>query len=156
MGQSKWVTIYQSQADDYDEEVYLDLNLDLYNEYDPTHFIPGQMSVGSGCELFVATDNCINVLSTFDGKVKRQIGRDAYRERELSKVEGIFATGDDYLFVCDCDYKIRVYSSDGWYLNSFGGVKDRLGVFQQPWGIAVDWNGYLFISDVGNGKIHVF
>ena len=122
MGQSKWVTIYQSQVDDYDEDVYLDLDLylDLYNEFDPTRFTPGQMSVGSGCELFVATDNCINV-STFDGKLKRQIACDRYRDGELSKVEGIFATGDDYLFACNGDYNIKVYTTDGEYLNKFGG-----------------------------------
>ena len=46
--------------------------IDDIDELDPTRFTPGQMSVGSGGELFVATDNCINVLSTFDGKLKRR------------------------------------------------------------------------------------
>ena len=145
VGQSKWVTIYQSQEDDQ-----------LYPEFDPTRFIPGQISVGSGCELFVATDNCINVLSTFDGKLKRQIGCDRYREGELSKVQGIFATGDGYLFVSSEDC-VHVFTTDGEHLNKFGrDDKERQGVFQQPWGMAVDWNGYLLIADIGRSKIQVF
>ena len=156
-GQSKWVTIYRKQElqDDDDEDEYQDDD-DLYHEFDPTQFIPGQVSIGSGCELFVATNNCINVLSTFDGKLKRQIGCDRYRDGDLSKVEGIFATGDDYLFVCNSEYNIQVYTTDGEHLNTFGEDEDGLGVFQQPWGIAVDWNGYILVSDSGNGKIQVF
>ena len=102
------------------------------------------MSVGSGGELFVATDNCINVLSTFDGKLKQQIGCDRYREGEPSKVEGIFAM--DYLFVSSGDNYVHVFTTDGEYLNKFGEDEDGLGVFQQPWGIAVDWNGYILVS----------
>ena len=127
-----------------------------YDEFDPTQFTPGTLSVGSGCELFVATDNCINVLSTFDGKLKRQIGCDRYREGELSKVQGIFATGDGYLFVSSEDC-VHVFTTDGEHLNKFGGDdKERQGVFQQPWGMAVDWNGYLLIADIGRSKIQVF
>ena len=118
VGQSEWVTIYRSQEDDDNEE-------EVYHEFDTSRFTPGQMSVGSGCELFVATDNCINVLSTFDGKVKRQIGCDRYRGGDLSKVEGIFATGEGYLFVSESDNSIHVYTTDGKYLDEFG-----LGMFR--------------------------
>ena len=150
VGQSKWVTIYyndEAGEDDDDDE--------SYDEFDPTRFAPGQLSVGSGCELFVATDNCINVLNTNDGKLKRQIACDMYRDGELSRVEGICVTGDDYLFISseDCVY---VYTTDGEYLNKFGGDEERQGIFSQPWGITVDCKGYVLVSDVGNGKIQVF
>ena len=151
VGQSKWVNIYRYQELQDDEES------DYWDEFDPTQFTPGQMSVGSGCELFVATDNCINVLSTFDGKLKRQIGCDRYRDGELSKVEGIFATGDGYLFVCSDDHNVHVFTTDGNYLSKFGVNEDGpRRAFQQPFGIAVDWNGYLFISDLVNGDVQVF
>ena len=118
VGQSKWVTIYQSQKGDRDQDEYQGGKDEVYHDFDPSRFAPGQMSVGSGCELFVATDNCINVLSTFDGKLKRKIGCDRYREGKLSKVEGIFATGDGYLFVCSCNHNVQVFTTDGEYLKT--------------------------------------
>ena len=154
VGQSEWVTIYLMQVD-VNEDGYDDIPYYLhesYDEFDPTRFIPGLMSVGSGCELFVTTENCINVLSTFDGKLKRQIGCDQFRDGDLSTVESIFVTGDGYLFVSSADHCIRVFTTDGEYLSKFDGK----AVFQVPFGLAVDWNGYLLISDIGDGKIQVF
>ena len=150
VGQSKWVTIYRYQELQDDEE------REYRGEFDPTRFTPGQLFVGSGGELFVATGNCINVLSTFDGKLKRQIANDMYRGFALCKVLGVFATGDDYLFASREDRCVHVFTTDGMYLNKFGGDEDGPALFQQPFGIAVDWNGYLFISDIENGKIQVF
>ena len=67
VGQSKWVTIHCCQEENFDM-------FDPFDDFDPTRFYPGQMSIGSDGELFVATENCINVLNISDGKVKRQIG----------------------------------------------------------------------------------
>ena len=151
VGQLNWRTIYRSQDDDDGEDAH-QYEDDMDHEVDdPPQFTPGQMCIGSDGDLFVATDNCINVLNTFDGKVKRQIGRDRYGDGNVSKVERIFATGDGYLFVCSSDHNVQMFTTDGEYLNELGP-----GVFQHPRGMAVDWNGYLLISDVGNGKIKVF
>ena len=151
VGQSEWVTIYRSQEyGDVYHDVYQDDD-DMDREFDPTRFTPKMLSVGSGGELFVATDNCINVLSTFDGKVKRQIGFDRYGDGNLSAVLGVFATGDGHLFVSDSDHSVHVYTTDGEYLDEIGS-----GVVQHPYAIAVDWKGYLFVPGILNGKIHVF
>ena len=163
VGQSEWVTIYCGQDDEDDEDncdEYQDDddedNCDEYQDddddmdFDPTRFTPGQMFVGSDGELFVAADNCVNVLSTFDGKLKRQIGCDKYRDGELSRVMGICVTGDDYLFVSSDDNCIHVFETDGDYVNKFGWDGG------EPWGIAVDWEGYLLVSDSGDSNIKVF
>ena len=155
IGQSDWVTIYRSKEEDYDEDDEEGADEDDYM-FDPTRFVPGQMSIGSDGELFVATDNCINVLNASDGKVKRQIGCDKYSDGELSKVDGICVTGDGYLFISDPSCFVYVFTTDGEYLNKFGGYGYGLGQFQHPWGITVDWKGYLLISDVENGKIQIF
>ena len=155
IGQSEWVTIYRSKEEDYDEDDEEGADEDDYM-FDPERYTPGQMSIGSDGELFVATDNCINVLNASDGKVKRQIGCDKYSDGELSKVEGICATGDGYLFVSDQESSVHVFTTDGEYLNKFGGNGDGPGQFEQSWGITVDWKGYLLVSDIGNGKIQIF
>ena len=79
------MTLYRSQIDHYNE----DEDEDVDYEFDPVRFSPGQLSFGGDGELFVATSNCINVLSAVNGKLKRQIGCDKNRDCELSKVEGI-------------------------------------------------------------------
>ena len=107
-GESEWVTLYPGQEDDYDEN-----EDDEEREFDPARFSPGQMSIGNDGELFVATDRWINVLASSDGKLKRQIGRDKYRDGEMSDVVGIFATGDGYLFACDQDYNVHAFTSFG-------------------------------------------
>ena len=145
-GESGWITLYRSKDVDYDD----------YDEFDPAQFAPGQLSFGGDGELFVATDNCINVLRATDGKFKRQIGCDKYRDGELAKVEGIFVTGDGYLFACDQEYCIHAFTSAGEYLCKFGGFGKDLGQFRQPWGITVDWSGHLLVSDMGNGRIQVY
>ena len=149
-GESEWVTLYRGQEDDYDEDEDED---DDEREFDPARFSPGQISFGNDGELFVATDNCINVLAASDGKLKRQMGCDKYRDGELSKVEGIFATGDGYLFVCDQDYNVHAFTSGGDHLCRIGGNDAEQS---QPWAITVDWSGYLLISDIGNGCIQVY
>ena len=151
VGQSEWVTIYCGQDDEDDEDDYDEYQDDDDDmDFDPKRFTPGQMFVGSGGELFVAADNCINVLSTFDGTLKRQIGCDEYRDGVIARVISICLTGDDYLFLSSDDNCIHVFKSNGDYVNKFswdGG---------EPFGIAVDCNGYLCISDSGDSNIKVF
>ena len=170
-GKSEWVTLYGGEEDDYDEDEdeddeEFDPDYDIFGDeydednpkhkFDPARFSPGQMCVGSDGDLFVATSNCINVLAASDGKVKRQIGCDKYRDGELWKVEGICATGDGYLFVCDSHCYAHAFTAGGDYLCKFGGNGDDRGQFQEPWAITVDWSGYLLISDIGNGCIQVY
>ena len=143
------MTIYRSNEVDHDED-------EAYNECDPDRFVPGQMSIGSDDELFVATDSCINVLNTGDGKVKRQIGYPEYIYHYLSMAKGIFVTGDGYLFACDLDNFVHMFTTGGEYLHKFGRNGNGPGQFQQAWGITVDWEGYLLVSDVGSGKILIF
>ena len=156
IGQSEWVTIYRRREEDYDEDDEEDADEDDFM-FDPKRFGPGQMSIGSDGELFVLTDeDCINVLNTSDGKVKRQIGCDKYHGGELSNVEGICVTGDGYLFVSDQKCFVHVFTTDGEYMHKFGGNGNGPGQFQHPWGITVDWQGYLLVSDAQNGKIKIF
>ena len=146
-GKSDWVTLYHYPEDDYDDDE---------DEFDPARFCPGQMSVGNDGDLFVATDHCINVLAASDGKLKREIGCDKYQDGEMCKVAGICATGDGYLFVCDNNCYAHAFTASGDYLCKFAGNEDNPGQFQEPWAIAVDWSGYLLISDSGSGRIHVY
>ena len=146
----EWVTIYQCNRDDDDDE-YDDDN----DEYSPDRFRPGQLAFGPDGNLYVATDNCVNVLDAKKGTLIRQIGIDKHREGELSKIEGLFVTGDGYVFACDQDSKVLIFqAANGEFVNTIkSGSECDL---QQPWTACVDWSGYLYISDLANGTIQVF
>ena len=161
VGCSEWVTIYRfGHHGDYDAE-------DEDEALDPGRFYPGQMSFGSDGELFVTAENCINVFAASDGKLKRRIVFDYDMDRddsdsdsdshdELCRVEGICATGDGYLFVCDSYCYAHVFTASGDYLRKFGGNGDNPGQFQDPWAITVDCSGYLLISDHTKTRIQVY
>ena len=155
VGCSDWVTIYSS-GHDYDAE-------DEDEALDPGRFHPGQLSFGSEGDLFVTAMDCINVFAPSDGKLKRRIVCDYDMDRddsdsddELCRVEGICATGDGYLFVCDSYCYVHVFTAGGDYLCKFGGNGDNPGQFRKPWAITVDCSGYLLISDYTKSRIQVY
>jgi hypothetical protein len=145
----EWVTIYQRNRDDeYDEEE------DYDDEYSPDNFSPGQLAFGPDGNLYVATDNCINVLNAKNGSLVRQIGVQRHRDGELSKIEGLFVTGDGYVFGCDQDARVHIFRmSDGEFVGNITSNNDFN--LQQPWAVSVDWAGYLYISDLASGVVYV-
>ena len=156
-GESDWVTIYSS-GHDYDAE-------GEDEALDPGRFYPGQLSFGSEGGLFVTAMDCINVFAPSDGKLKRRLVWDYDMDRddsdsdshdELGIVEGICATGDGYLFMCDSYCYVHVFTAGGDYLCKFGGKGDNPGQFRKPWAITVDWSGYLLISDYSKSRIQVY
>lgn len=63
------------------------------------------------------------------------------------------------IFVVTSDGLIGEYDSFGNLLFIFGGTDDgtnRLGLFKQPTGVAIDENGRLYVSDKERGMIQVF
>ena len=156
-GESEWVTIYSCGHDYiYDAE-------DEDEALDPGRFPPGQLSFGSEGDLFVTAMDCINVFAASDGQLKRTIGwdydmdaDDSDSDGEMCRVEGICATGDGYLFMCDSYCYVHVFTAGGDYLSKFGGKGDNPGQFRKPWAITVDCSGYLLISDFKKGCIQVY
>ena len=51
---------------------------------------------------------------------------------------------------------IRVYSSDGKTLSSFGQSGIRVGEFEGPGGLWVDSGNRLYVADSGNGRVQMF
>ncbi|GAH69261.1 unnamed protein product, partial [marine sediment metagenome] len=89
-------------------------------------------------------------------QVKRTITIDAVSPRGL-------ALGRDRFYITDTGRnRILRYTGDGNLDPSFGenGVVGRFGTGEgesnQPWGIAVDWDGNVYVSDAGNNRIQIF
>lgn len=70
---------------------------------------------------------------------------------------------DGSLYIADTDFhQVLHIDTDGQILDQWGGygvvdgVTDAEGLFNQPWGIAVDASGYVYVADTWNHRIQKF
>ena len=65
----------------------------------------------------------------------------------------------DIKHTCVCDtynHQICIFDSSGKLLHSFGTQWKSPGQFNVPYGIAIDKNGLLYVSDHNNGRVQIF
>lgn len=54
------------------------------------------------------------------------------------------------------NHNIQVFSSDGAFLNMFGGRGSENGTFYNPRGVAVDHSGRIIVADSSNHRVQIF
>ena len=54
------------------------------------------------------------------------------------------------------NHMVRVFGTDGSYINSFGGVGNEVGKFSFPSYLALDRDGNLYVTDTLNGRVQKF
>ena len=89
-----------------------------------------------------------------DGKLLGQFG-----PRQLNKPVGITidtaATGLVYVSEGG-NHRISVFTSDGVFVNSFGSIGSNIDQFNNPRGLTVNDNGFVYVCDSGNGRLVVY
>ncbi len=94
----------------------------------------------------------IYVLSN-GGEYLRSFGCDENGVNKLSGPSGIHVASQ-YVYVTNySNHTLSVYTTEGEHVPSIG---RRGGDFGSPWGVCVDKDGFVYISDCYNDKIHVF
>ena len=67
------------------------------------------------------------------------------------------AVGGDKIYVSDFgDFTVKVFSTEGKYLETVGGYGRNLGQFTRPKGIDVDRSGNLFVVDAAFENVQIF
>ena len=156
-GSQDWEKVYSGKDDEdsgSSDEEDEDENDD--DEYDPKRQYPGQLALGPDGFIYIATENCINVLDPSTKSIVRQIGVDMHKEGNLSKIEGVCVTGDGYVFGTDQDGSVCIFKTDGSFVKKFGGSGDEIGKFSQPWAVVLDYHGFIMVSDINSRLIHIF
>ena len=51
---------------------------------------------------------------------------------------------------------VSIFSTDGEFIKSFGGQGKDPAQFNDPYGLAVDKKGALYVSDTSNSRIQIF
>ena len=73
----------------------------------------------------------------------------------LNYPRGIAISRDSDVIVCD-QQKITVYTMRGEKIRQFGSEGKGKGQFSDPWGVALDSDGCIYVSDSGNERIQKF
>jgi DNA-binding beta-propeller fold protein YncE len=64
---------------------------------------------------------------------------------------------DGKVYVTDFgDFKVKIFTEKGEYLESIGGMGTGIGTFIRPKGISVDQEGNLFVVDAGFENVQIF
>ncbi|PJF42057.1 MAG: hypothetical protein CUN50_05530, partial [Candidatus Thermofonsia Clade 1 bacterium] len=86
-------------------------------------------------------------------------------ETALNAPRGLAVDADGNLYVADTrNGRVVIYDAEGNFQRTFGtpnlsadpNVIGELGVLREPWGIAVDSNGLIFVADTWHHRIQVF
>ena len=78
-------------------------------------------------------------------------------DTKLNLPYDICIDSNDIAYVCDRDnHRICIFDSSGTLLRSFGTEGESPGQFNGPFGITVDKNGLLCVSDYYNGRVQIF
>ena len=124
---------------------------DIYSE-ENTLVSPGPLCFGPDGYLYVACDPNVYLLDK-NGGICREISTSG----KLNRPEGVYVSGKGCIFCTDYDnHKVCVISPEGELLHTFGSHGKEEGCFDQPVGISMDFEGYLYVADSANGRVQVF
>ena len=114
---------------------------------------PRGIAFDSAHNVYVS-QNCSNTrvqVLTAEGEHLRWLG-----DTKLNCPYDISIDSMDTVYVCDTsNNRICIFDSNGTLLHSFGAKGELPGQFHNPYGITVDENGLIYVSD-SNGCVQIF
>jgi sugar lactone lactonase YvrE len=99
-----------------------------------------------------------------NGKFLRQFGSRGDGPQDFQVLKGLALDSEDNIFITDGKgHKVVIYSTDGDFLLTFGGLfstvvtgKDSMGGFVMPQGIFIDKSDQIYVVDQMNHRFQVF
>ena len=120
---------------------------------------PVDIAVDKHGNIFVADarNNRIQVFSP-GGQFLRQFQELGPEMGKLYSPVSVCIDCNDFVYVFEYSKcRVSIFDTKGNYIKSYFGKKgDKPGEFNSAYGIAVDKEGYVYISDTGNNRIQIF
>ena len=118
---------------------------------------PWDISFDSVGNCYVAdSENGRVQVFTIDGHYLRQFGEKGEGKGKIGDCTSI-AIDSDIVYIADSgNNRVSIFTVDGDFLTSFGRQGSRPGGFNKPYGICIDDNGLVYVSDQYNSRIQVF
>ena len=57
---------------------------------------------------------------------------------------------------CEGRHRVQVFSESGSFLREFGAHGSQDAQFDSPGGVAVSADGFVCVTDCGNGRFHIY
>ena len=93
----------------------------------------------------------------------KTVGREGTAEGEFNAPRGIAFAPDGSFYVADSrNHRIQHFDSEGKFINMWGEFGDATftdlpgSIFNEPWGVAVGPDGYVYVADTWNHRIQKF
>ena len=109
------------------------------------------ISADSHGSLYCADrDNAMIQVFSNDGVFLCSFGSDGKGEKKVKIPWGLCVSGH-YVYVCNYGFcNISVFTTDGVYVTSFSSIKI------DPHSVCVDQDGFVYVTDYSNGRVHCF
>jgi DNA-binding beta-propeller fold protein YncE len=81
---------------------------------------------------------------------------------DLSRGIAVDSGGNIYVndfnsgILANFNHRVQIFNSDGVFQSAFGSFGSGNGQFSDPFGIALDSGGNIYVADTGNNRVQVF
>ena len=122
----------------------------------PYSFSLGQLVFGPDGYLYIAAQICIIVVDPISKVYIRRIGAIEHKGGIVGHIQGVFVSADGYVFGMDPDEKhVYIFKADGSYVGKLRGTDFGVRGYSatKDHHVAVDYYGYIFVSNIRLKKI---
>jgi len=123
---------------------------------------PGAVDLGEDADPYAAGQGELNAVAVWGG-------RQSVAQGEFNNPRNVAIGPDGSVYVADSgNHRIQKFSADGEFMTAWGHMckmyeamegcqsPDGAGGFYDPWGIAVDADGYVYVADTWNHRVQKF
>ena len=104
----------------------------------------------------IGYDNSVIRVFSIDGDLLCSFGCDENGVKKLSRPHCVCVAGQ-YVYVTDDGLNnVSVFTTEGAYVTSFGYRGSEEGCFDYPRGLCVYRDGFVYVTDYGNGRVQLF
>jgi len=121
---------------------------------------PTGIAVNKKTNELLVVDTLSSVIIRYDlkdYKLKGTIGKRGKDNEMFNSPTNIFVSSDGYIVVSDSlNFRVKIFTPDGEFLNSFGMPGDSPGYFSRPKGVATDSDGNIYVVDALFDNVQIF
>jgi DNA-binding beta-propeller fold protein YncE len=126
--------------------------------HDDGQFIyPTDVEFDSKGRVFVSEYGDNDRIQVFDqaGNFLYKFGHFGQANGEFSRPQDMVIDGDTIYLTDACNHRIDVFKTDGTWVRNMGSCGSRLGQFRFPYGLDMDREGRLIVSEFGNNRVQM-
>ena len=115
---------------------------------------PGHIAINQDNSIIVPDEDndCIYIFNP-DGTVRHKFGSSGTGKGQLKRPRGVASDGE-YILVSETENnRVQVFSNDGTFVSMIDSAADPLN---EPCGLAVTTNGYVYVADYHNNCIKMY